>query len=42
VQDGSSDRLVEGAVKGTAVKILDITAVSQLRNEGHIYIPLQS
>jgi hypothetical protein len=36
VQDGSSDPLVEGAVKGTTVKILDITAASQLRDEGHI------
>jgi len=36
VQDGSSDPIVENAVKGTAVKILDITALSQLRDEGHI------
>lgn len=36
VQDGSSDLVVEGAVKGTKVKILDITALSELRDEGHI------
>lgn len=36
VQHGSSDPVIEGAVKGTAVKILDITALSQLRDEGHI------
>ncbi|KAF8405667.1 hypothetical protein HHK36_007744 [Tetracentron sinense] len=35
-QDESSDPVVEGAVKGTGVKILDITAISQLRDEGHI------
>ncbi|XP_041008997.1 protein trichome birefringence-like 14 isoform X2 [Juglans microcarpa x Juglans regia] len=36
VQDESSDPVVEGAVKGTRVKILDITAISQLRDEGHM------
>ncbi|PSS26617.1 Protein trichome birefringence-like [Actinidia chinensis var. chinensis] len=35
-QDKSSDPVVEGAIKGTKVKILDITAISQLRDEGHI------
>ncbi|KAB1210540.1 Protein trichome birefringence-like 14 [Morella rubra] len=35
-QDGSSDPVVEGAVKGTKVKILDITALSKLRDEGHM------
>ena len=35
-QDESSDPVVEGAGKGTKVKILDITAISQLRDEGHI------
>ncbi|XP_022991890.1 protein trichome birefringence-like 14 isoform X2 [Cucurbita maxima] len=36
VQDGSSDIVVESALKGTKVKILDITAISQLRDEGHV------
>ena len=36
VQDGSRDPVVEGAVKGTKVKILDVTALSELRDEGHI------
>ncbi|PON81539.1 PC-Esterase [Trema orientale] len=36
VQDRSNDPVVEGAVKGTKVKILDITALSELRDEGHI------
>ncbi|EXB40948.1 hypothetical protein L484_020681 [Morus notabilis] len=36
VQDGSRDSVVEGALKGTKVKILDITALSELRDEGHI------
>ncbi|EEE69652.1 hypothetical protein OsJ_29266 [Oryza sativa Japonica Group] len=36
LQDHSSDLPVESAVNGTRVKILDITAVSQLRDEGHI------
>ncbi|KAF7129274.1 hypothetical protein RHSIM_Rhsim10G0132400 [Rhododendron simsii] len=35
-QDESSDSIVGNAVKGTKVKILDITAISQLRDEGHI------
>ncbi|KAL7141956.1 hypothetical protein ABFS83_08G089500 [Erythranthe nasuta] len=34
--DDSSDPVVEGAVRGTRVKILDITALSELRDEGHI------
>ncbi|KAG6657304.1 hypothetical protein I3843_04G075000 [Carya illinoinensis] len=36
VQDESSDPVIEGAVNGTRVKILDITAISQLRDEGHM------
>lgn len=36
VQEGSSDSVIEGALKGTKVKLLDITAISQLRDEGHI------
>ncbi|XP_010323992.1 protein trichome birefringence-like 14 isoform X1 [Solanum lycopersicum] len=36
VQDESSDAGAAAAVKGTAVKLLDITALSQLRDEGHI------
>ncbi|KAJ4965712.1 hypothetical protein NE237_017561 [Protea cynaroides] len=35
-QDESSDPVVESAVKGTGVKILDITALSELRDEGHM------
>ncbi|KAK9167278.1 hypothetical protein Scep_002469 [Stephania cephalantha] len=35
-QDESSDPVVEGAVRGTKIKILDITAISQIRDEGHI------
>ncbi|XP_047330507.1 protein trichome birefringence-like 16 [Impatiens glandulifera] len=35
-QDESSDVVIGGAVKGTRVKILDITAVSQLRDECHM------
>lgn len=35
-EDGSSDKTVEGAVKGTRIKILDITSLSELRDEGHI------
>lgn len=35
-QDGSSDPVPEAAVKGTRVKLLDITALSQLRDEGHV------
>ncbi|KAG5596120.1 hypothetical protein H5410_037352 [Solanum commersonii] len=36
LQDESSDAGAAEAVKGTAVKLLDITALSQLRDEGHI------
>ncbi|XP_061996309.1 protein trichome birefringence-like 16 [Rosa rugosa] len=36
LQDESSDESAAGAAKGTGVKILDITALSQLRDEGHI------
>ncbi|KZV51285.1 hypothetical protein F511_05626 [Dorcoceras hygrometricum] len=36
LQDESSDPLISGAVNGTRVKLLDITALSQLRDEGHI------
>lgn len=36
LQDNSSDPSVEAAVRGTGVKMLDITALSQLRDEGHI------
>ncbi|KAL5818839.1 hypothetical protein ACOSQ3_022777 [Xanthoceras sorbifolium] len=36
VEDGSMDVAVEGAVKGTGVKILDITGLSDLRDEAHI------
>lgn len=35
-QDHSSDTVAEGAVRGTKVKLLDITALSQLRDECHI------
>ncbi|KAK6922799.1 Trichome birefringence-like, N-terminal domain [Dillenia turbinata] len=35
-QDESDDPVVESAVRGTRVKMLDITALSQLRDEGHI------
>lgn len=35
-QDESVDVSAAGAVKGTDVKLLDITALSQLRDEGHI------
>nr|XP_043629312.1 protein trichome birefringence-like 14 [Erigeron canadensis]XP_043629314.1 protein trichome birefringence-like 14 [Erigeron canadensis] len=34
--DESSDSIASGAVKGTDVKLLDITALSQVRDEGHI------
>lgn len=34
-QEGSSDNIVETAVKGTRVNILDITALSALRDEAH-------
>ncbi|XP_063945645.1 protein trichome birefringence-like 14 isoform X1 [Daucus carota subsp. sativus] len=36
LQDESADLLAAGSVKGTQVKLLDITALSQLRDEGHI------
>ncbi|XP_071728550.1 protein trichome birefringence-like 14 [Rutidosis leptorrhynchoides] len=36
VQDESSDSIASGAVKGTNVKLLDITGLSQVREEGHI------
>ncbi|KAK4343342.1 hypothetical protein RND71_036436 [Anisodus tanguticus] len=36
LQDESSDYDAARAVRGTAVKLLDITALSQLRDEGHI------
>lgn len=36
VQDESSDLLAAGAVNGTQVNLLDIMALSQLRDEGHI------
>lgn len=36
LQDKSSDESAAGAVKGTGVKLLDITALSQLRDEGHM------
>ncbi|KAI3938859.1 hypothetical protein MKW92_012482 [Papaver armeniacum] len=35
-QDESLDHSASGAVRGTKVKLLDITAISQLRDEGHI------
>ncbi|XP_023003244.1 protein trichome birefringence-like 14 [Cucurbita maxima] len=34
-QNESSDAMVESAVRGTKVKMLDITALSQLRDEAH-------
>lgn len=36
VQDNSSDLLAADAVRGTNVTLLDITALSQLRDEAHI------
>ncbi|KAJ4708765.1 Protein trichome birefringence-like [Melia azedarach] len=36
LQDESSDYSAGNAVKGTGVKLLDITALSELRDEGHI------
>lgn len=36
LKDESVDPLAAGSVKGTRVKLLDITALSQLRDEGHI------
>ncbi|KAI5384164.1 protein trichome birefringence-like 14 isoform X1 [Lathyrus oleraceus] len=35
-QVGSSDPVIEGALKGTKIKILDITPLSQLRDEAHM------
>ncbi|KAJ8447158.1 hypothetical protein Cgig2_022887 [Carnegiea gigantea] len=35
-QEGSSDQVIASAVRGTGVNLLDITALSQLRDEGHI------
>ncbi|XP_061361581.1 protein trichome birefringence-like 16 [Gastrolobium bilobum] len=36
LEEESSDQAAANAVKGTGVKLLDITALSQLRDEGHI------
>ncbi|KAK6944727.1 Trichome birefringence-like, N-terminal domain [Dillenia turbinata] len=36
LQDESSDSVAGGAVKGTRVRLLDITAPLELRDEGHI------
>ncbi|KAL6519221.1 Protein trichome birefringence-like 16 [Orobanche gracilis] len=36
VKDESSDPFAAGAVRGTGVRLLDITALSELRDEGHI------
>lgn len=36
VQDESNDKAVEDAVKGTKIKILDINAISELRDEAHM------
>lgn len=36
LREGSSDPVVEGAVRGTGIALLDVTALSQLRDEGHI------
>ncbi|KAL3021103.1 hypothetical protein AAZX31_05G180400 [Glycine max] len=36
MQEGSSDPTIEDALKGTKIKILDITALSQLRDEAHM------
>ncbi|XP_051209353.1 protein trichome birefringence-like 14 [Lolium perenne] len=36
LQDRSGDLAAESAVNGTRLKLLDITAISQLRSEGHI------
>ncbi|XP_074276729.1 protein trichome birefringence-like 14 [Silene latifolia] len=35
-QNESSDQVVASAVRGTKINLLDITALSQLRDEGHI------
>ncbi|KAH0451715.1 hypothetical protein IEQ34_019014 [Dendrobium chrysotoxum] len=36
LQDGSLDTVVESAVKGSKVNLVDITALSKLRDEAHI------
>ena len=36
LKDDSSDSVAAHAVRGTNVKLLDITALSELRDEGHI------
>ncbi|EPS70959.1 hypothetical protein M569_03800, partial [Genlisea aurea] len=36
VRDGSIDSVASGAVMGTRVELLDITGISELRDEGHI------
>lgn len=36
VQDESNDKVIEDAVKGTKIKILDINAISELRDEAHV------
>ncbi|XP_054790230.1 protein trichome birefringence-like 16 isoform X1 [Prosopis cineraria] len=36
IDEESTDKNAAHAVKGTGVKLLDITAISQLRDEGHI------
>ncbi|XP_061362532.1 protein trichome birefringence-like 16 [Gastrolobium bilobum] len=36
LEEESTDHIAASAVKGTRVKLLDITALSQLRDEGHI------
>ncbi|XP_004508004.1 protein trichome birefringence-like 16 isoform X3 [Cicer arietinum] len=36
LEEESSDQVAASAVKGTRVKLLDITSLSQLRDEGHI------
>ncbi|XP_068638134.1 protein trichome birefringence-like 14 [Aristolochia californica] len=36
VKEESADPIAEAAVRGTSVKLLDITAISQLRDECHI------
>ncbi|KAL5572334.1 hypothetical protein UlMin_021931 [Ulmus minor] len=36
IQDESSDSMAASAVKGTGVKLLDITGLSQLRDEAHM------
>ncbi|OMO56090.1 hypothetical protein COLO4_35790 [Corchorus olitorius] len=36
MRDESRDKVVKSAVRGTKVKILDVTAISQLRDEAHM------